>query len=183
MNAPINPAAACATLAATLSFSLIFAADSFAQEVEAERVTVTGEAVIVTGSLIPNSEVVGPNPIDTLDRDLINKSGQGTTSEQLLKSLSIASANSIPVQNNAGGLGGPLGAASVSLRGFDPGATLVLIDGRRVAPYPGSSTGGAAFFDLSTIPVAAVQSIEIQKDGASTTYGADAVAGVINLKL
>jgi iron complex outermembrane recepter protein len=146
-------------------------------------VTVTGEAVIVTGSLIPNSEVVGPNPIDTLDRDLINKSGQGTTTEQLLKSLSIAGANSIPVQNNAGGLGGPLGAASVSLRGFDPGATLVLIDGRRVAPYPGTSPGGAAFFDLDTIPIAAVQSIEIQKDGASTTYGADAVAGVVNLKL
>ncbi len=60
---------------------------------------------------------------------------------------------------------------------------LVLIDGRRVAPYPGTSPGGAAFFDLNTIPIAAVQSIEIQKDGASTTYGADAVAGVVNLKL
>jgi iron complex outermembrane recepter protein len=183
MNAPIKPGAACAILAATLAFSLIFATNAFAQEAEAERVIVTGESVIVTGSLIPTSELVGPNPISTLDRDLINKSGQGTTTEQLLKSLSIASANSIPVQNNATAAGGPLGAASVSLRGFDPGATLVLIDGRRVAPYPGTSPGGAAFFDLNTIPIAAVQSIEIQKDGASTTYGADAVAGVVNLKL
>jgi iron complex outermembrane receptor protein len=141
MNAPINPGAACAILAATLAFSLIFAANAFAQEVEAERVTVTGEPVIVTGSLIPTSEVVGPNPIDTLDRDLINKSGQGTITEQLLKSLPIASANSIPIQNNATGAGGPAGAASVSLRGFDPGATLVLIDGRRVAPYPGTPPG------------------------------------------
>jgi len=137
MNAPIKPAAACANIVATLAFSLIFESDAFAQEpaapgtVEAERVTVTGESVIVTGSLIPTSEVVGPNPIDTLDRDLINKSGQGTTTEQLLKSLSIASANSIPVQNNALAAGGPPGAASVSLRGFDPGATLVLIDGRQ----------------------------------------------------
>src|SRR5438874_12400926 len=178
--------------AVTVGASFLFAANAFAQEpapvpatgtTEAERVTVTGEPVIVTGSLIPTPEVVGPNPIDTLDRDLINKSGQGTTTEQLLKSLSIASANSIPVQNNALAAAGPPGAASVSLRGFDPGATLVLIDGRRVAPYPGSSPGGAGFFDLNTIPVAAVQSIEIQKDGASTTYGADAVAGVINLKL
>jgi iron complex outermembrane receptor protein len=189
MNAPINPAAACATLAATLAVSLIFVSSGLAQEtaapgtVEAERVTVTGEPVVVTGSLIPTSELVGPNPISTLDRDLINKSGQGTTAEQLLKSLPIASANSIPVQNNALAAGGPPGAASVSLRGFDPGATLVLIDGRRVAPYPGTSPGGAAFFDLNTIPIAAVQSIEIQKDGASTTYGADAVAGVVNLKL
>jgi len=183
MNAPIKPGAACAILAATLAFSLIFAANAFAQEAEAERVIVTGESVIVTGSLIPTSELVGPNPISTLGRDLINKSGQGTTTEQLLKSLPIASANSIPVQNNANAAGGPAGAASVSLRGFDPGATLVLIDGRRVAPYPGTSPGGAAFFDLNTIPIAAVQSIEIQKDGASTTYGADAVAGVVNLKL
>jgi iron complex outermembrane recepter protein len=183
MNAPIKPGAACAILAATLAFSLIFAANAFAQEAEAERVTVTGEPVTVTGSLIPTSEEVGSNPVSILDRDLINKSGQGTTTEQLLKSLPIASANSIPVQNNATGAGGPPGAASVSLRGFDPGATLVLIDGRRVAPYPGTSPGGAAFFDLNTIPIAAVQSIEIQKDGASTTYGADAVAGVINLKL
>jgi iron complex outermembrane recepter protein len=171
MNAPIKPGAACAILAATLAFSLIFAANAFAQEAEAERVTVTGEPVTVTGSLIPTSEEVGSNPVSILDRDLINKSGQGTTTEQLLKSLPIASANSIPVQNNATGAGGPPGAASVSLRGFDPGATLVLIDGRRVAPYPGTSPGGAAFFDLNTIPIAAVQSIEIQKDGASTTYG------------
>src|SRR5438034_2748740 len=169
--------------AVTVGALFLSAAIAFAQEAEAERVIVTGESVIVTGSLIPTSELVGPNPISTLDRDLINKSGQGTTTEQLLKSLPIASANSIPIQNNANFAGGPAGAASISLRGFDPGATLVLIDGRRVAPYPGTSPGGAAFFDLNTIPIAAVRSIEIQKDGASTTYGADAVAGVVNLKL
>jgi hypothetical protein len=100
--------------------------------VEAERVTVIGEPVIVTGSLIPTSEVVGPNPIDTLDRGLINKSGQGATTEQLLKTQPIASANSIPVQNNATSVGGPAGSSSVSLRGFDPGATLVLLDGRHI---------------------------------------------------
>jgi len=114
--------------AVTVGASFLFAANAFAQEAEAERVIVTGESVIVTGSLIPTSELVGPNPISTLDRDLINKSGQGTTTEQLLKSLPIASANSIPVQNNANSAGGPAGAASISLRGFDPGATLVLID-------------------------------------------------------
>src|SRR5947208_15240112 len=189
MNAPIKPAAACATLAATLAVSLIFVSSGLAQEtaapgtVEAERVTVTGEPVIVTGSLIPTTEEVGSNPVSILNRDLINKSGQGTTTEELLKSLPIASANSIPVQNNANAAGGPAGAASISLRGFDPGATLVLIDGRRVAPYPGTSPGGAAFFDLNTIPIAAVQSIEIQKDGASTAFGSDAVAGVVNIKL
>ena len=179
----------------TVGASFLFAANAFAQEpapvpatgtIEAERVIVTGEElerVILTGSAIPTSELVGLNPILNLDRNSINKSGQGTTTEQLLKSQPIASANSIPVQNNATGAGGPAGAASVSLRGFDPGATLVLIDGRRVAPYPGTAPSGAAFFDLNTIPIAAVQSIEIQKDGASTAFGADAVAGVVNIKL
>ncbi len=61
--------------------------------------------------------------------------------------------------------------------------TLVLIDGRRVAPYPIGAGGTASFFDLRSIPEAAIESIEILKDGASTTYGADAVAGVVNIKL
>ena len=59
----------------------------------------------------------------------------------------------------------------------------MLIDGRRVAPYPiGGGDGTKAFVDLNSIPAAAIESIEILKDGASTTYGADAVAGVINIK-
>ena len=136
------------------------------------------ERSIVTGSNIPTSEEVGANPVFNINRDLINKSGQGTTVEELLKTQPVMNANSVPVNNNGTGAGGPPGTASVSLRGFDPGATLVLIDGRRVTAFP-----GAGFEDLLTIPISAVQSIEILKDGASTTYGADAVAGVVNLKL
>src|SRR4029077_3469557 len=112
-----------------------------------------------------------------------NKSGQGGTVETLLKSQPVFGASSVPVQNNSTGQGGPTGTASISLRGFDPGASLVLIDGRRVAPFPGGSLSGGAFVDLVSLPLPAVQSIEILKDGASTTYGADAVAGVVNLKL
>src|SRR6266480_2834648 len=78
---------------------------------------------------------------------------------------------------------GPTGAAAIALRGLDPGATLVLIDRRRVAPFPGAANSGYGFVDLTTIPITAVQSIEILKDGASTTYGSDAVAGVVNFKL
>src|SRR5919201_406053 len=92
------------------------------------------------------------SPVVSLNRDLINKSGQDTTVEELLKSQPLAGANSVPVQNNATNVAGPPGAASVSLRGFDPGATLVLLDGRRVAPYPGTASSGAAFFDFNTIP-------------------------------
>src|SRR6202030_1523924 len=140
------------------------------------------ERVIVTGSNIPTAEEVGPNPVFSLNRDLINKSGQGAPVEPLLKSQPIMNASSIPANNNATAQGGPTGTATASLRGFDPSATLVLWDGRRITPFPGAANTGGGFEDLLTLPITAVQSIEILKDGASTTYGADAVAGVINLK-
>jgi len=134
------------------------------------------ERVIVTGSIIPTAEEVGPNPVYTLNRDLIEKSGERTTAE-LLRTQPIANANGVPVQNNANASAGATGVATVSLRGFERRATLVLIDGRRITPYSGYG------YDLNTIPLPAVQSIEILKDGASTTYGADAIAGVVNIKL
>jgi iron complex outermembrane recepter protein len=169
-----------AARAVTVGASFLFAANALAEEPAPVSATGTAEVerVIVTGSNIPTAQEVGPNPVLILNRDFIDKSGQRTTTTDLLKIQPIANANSVPVQNNATGVGGPTGAASVSLRGFDAQATLVLIDGRRVAPYPGSG-----FFDLNTIPLPAVQDIEILKDGASATYGADAVAGVVNIKL
>ena len=95
----------------------------------------------------------------------------------------MANANGVPISNNATGF--TPGASSISLRGFDTSATLTLIDGRRVAPYPigAGDNGTQSFVDLNSIPSAAIDSIEILKDGASTTYGADAVAGVVNIKL
>src|SRR3954467_930811 len=141
--------------------------------------TAEAERVIVTGSNIPTAEEVGPNPVLALNRDLIEKSGERQAAE-LLRDLPIANANGVPISNNATGF--TPGAASVSLRGFTPSATLVLIDGRRVTPYPVGQGGTSSFQDLFTIPLPAIQSIEILKDGASTTYGADAVAGVVNLK-
>src|SRR5437660_70096 len=141
------------------------------------------ERVIVTGSLIPTAEEVGPNPVFSLNRDLINKSGAGTTTEQLLQRQPVMNGSNVPVNNNGTGQSGPNGSAAIALRGLDPGATLVLVDGRRVAPFPGSANSGYGFVDLTAIPISAVQSIEILKDGASTTYGADAVAGVVNFKL
>src|SRR2546421_4372599 len=137
------------------------------------------ERVIVTGSNIPTAEEVGPNPVLALNRDLIEKSGERQAAE-LLRDLPVANANGVPISNNATGF--TPGAASVSLRGFTPEATLLLIDGRRVTPYPVGQGGTSSFQDLFTVPLPASQSIEILKDGASTTYGADAVAGVVNLK-
>ena len=115
----------------------------------------------------------------------MQKSGRRTT-EGFLLSLPIVNSNVIPVSNNENGSNTAVGAAAVSLRGLDPRATLVLIDGRRVAPYPVGNNPGPVntmFVDLNSIPESAIESIEILKDGASAVYGADAVAGVVNLKL
>ena len=147
--------------------------------------TATAERVIVTGSNIPTAEEVGPNPVETFTRDDMQKSGRSTT-EQFLLSLPLVGANVIPVSNNENGSNTAVGAATIALRGLDPRATLILIDGRRVAPYPVGNNPGpvnAMFVDLNSIPQAAIESIEILKDGASTVYGADAVAGVVNLKM
>ena len=114
-----------------------------------------------------------------INRDLINKSGERTM-EELLLSLPVANAQNVPTSNSAA-TNAP-GASSIALRGFDARATLILLDGRRVAPYP-IGLPGIMFVDLNSIPSAAIESIEILKDGASTTYGADAIAGVVNIKL
>jgi iron complex outermembrane receptor protein len=140
----------------------------------------TTERVFVTGSAIPTAAEVGPNPVLNVTRDLINKSGERNT-EELLRNLTVSNANGVPVSNNENGSNTAVGAATIALRGFDARATLILLDGRRVAPYP-TGNRRVVFVDLNSIPESAIQSIEILKDGASTTYGADAVAGVVNIK-
>src|SRR5438034_3604239 len=181
------------TLAACVGIPLIIASNAFAQNpppppppgAAPAPATAEAERVIVTGSNIPTAEEVGPNPVLDFNRDNINKSGEHTT-EQFLLSLPVVNANVVPISNNENGSNTAVGAATVALRGFDARATLILIDGRRVAPYPTGNNPGLVnvmFVDLNSIPQAAIESIEILKDGASTTYGADAVAGVVNIKL
>jgi len=176
------------TLAACVGIPLIIASNAFAQNPPpplAAAATAEAERVIVTGSNIPTAEEVGPNPVDIYNRETINKSGERTT-EQFLQSLPTVNANVVPISNNENGTNTAVGAATIALRGFDARATLILIDGRRVAPYPTGNNPGLVnvmFVDLNSIPEAAIESIEILKDGASTTYGADAVAGVVNIKL
>src|SRR6266850_288940 len=182
------------TFAACVGIPLIIASNAFAQNLQplstdigAAPTPTAAEAqrVIVTGSNIPTAEEVGPNPVDIYNRDNINKSGEFTT-ERFLLSLPIANANIIPTSNNENGSNTAVGAATIALRGFDARATLILLDGRRVAVYPTGNNPGLVnvmFVDLNSIPQAAIESIEILKDGASTTYGADAVAGVVNLKM
>jgi iron complex outermembrane receptor protein len=171
------------SVAIVVAASLILTSKVHAQEPTPEPAeTAEAERVIVTGSNIPSAEEIGPNPVQIIDREYIEKSGERTL-EQLLRDLPAAGANGVPTSNNANSPA--RGGSSISLRGFDASATLVLIDGRRVAPYPVGTgdTGTQTFIDLNTIPGPAVESIEVLTDGASVIYGADAVAGVVNIKL
>src|SRR5256886_6296388 len=166
-------------LVASVGFPFVVASNAFAQAAPPPPPPGAGappapaaevERVIVTGSLIPTAEEVGPNPVFSLTRDLITKAGAGTTTEQLLQGQPVMNGANIPVNNNGTSQSGPSGTAALALRGLDPGATLILIDRRRVAPFPGAANSGYGYVDLTTIPITAVQSIDILKDWASTSY-------------
>ena len=141
------------------------------------------EKFTVTGSYIPTTETAftaGVSPVVRIDQKVIDESGLTMVSE-LLQKVTVSNGGSVPISNNATGF--TPAASSISLRGLGPEATLVLINGRRVASYPVGNGGTTAFVDLNSIPLAAVDSIEVLKDGASAIYGADAVAGVVNIKM
>ncbi len=139
----------------------------------AAQAGVTIEQVIVTGSNIPTSEEVGPNPVDTYRPEDLEKLGVRNATDLLVKLP--PEAGSTINQNIANG-----GDGSVvpNLRGLLPKETLVLIDGKRVA-----ITGLAGGVDINLIPFPLIDHIDILKDGASAIYGSDAVAGVFNIFL
>ena len=136
--------------------------------------TMTLEKFEVTGSLIKMSEIVGPSPLDIVSDKTIRSSGV-TDTAQLLKKFNpgfMGNGNISTEVNNGGG-----GEANVALRNL---TTLVLVNGRRMVSSPFSN--GTAV-DLNSIPLGAIDRIEILKDGASTAYGSDAISGVVNIIL
>ena len=139
------------------------------------------EKFVVTGSNIPSTETTAEArtfPVATIDRRLIESSGLQNTTE-LLQKMTLSNGGSVPLSNNATGF--TPGGTSTSLRGLGPEATLVLVNGRRMPFYPIGTGGTTAFVDLNSIPLQAIERIEVLKDGASAVYGADAVAGVVNI--
>ena len=131
----------------------------------------------VTGSHISRVDLEGPSPLLTLDKDYIEQSG-ATTSYELLSSLPL---NNGALVNENKTQGTTPGASTINLHGLGQGATLILINGRRVANYSYPLSGAATFVDLNSIPLAAIDRVEVMKDGASAIYGADAIAGVVNI--
>jgi iron complex outermembrane receptor protein len=135
--------------------------------------------VEITGSSIKRATAETASPIQVISREDLAKSGKGTVAEYL-QTLTADGAGSLPT---GFGNGFAAGATAISLRGLGATSTLVLLNGRRMAPFARADDGQKSFTDLSTVPMEAVERIEILKDGASSTYGADAIAGVVNIIL
>ncbi len=138
--------------------------------------------VVVTGSRIaraPGDD--GPSPLIIVDRDTIEKSGYSNL-QQLLEKLPVNGNGAFSTRGNNQDSSAN-GAASISLRGLGADATLVLVNGRRVAISAFAESVTTSFVDINSIPVAAIERVEVLKDGASAVYGSDAVAGVVNIVL
>jgi len=140
--------------------------------------------IIITGSRIKQIDVEGVSPVKVIDQEDIQES-PATNLSDLLKELSVTHGGEGSFSTHSSGAlqaDSPVGTAAVSLRGLGASSTLVLINGRRVAAnsYAFQSQN---FVDINSIPLAAVERVEILPSGASAIYGADAVAGVVNLIL
>jgi iron complex outermembrane recepter protein len=135
------------------------------------------QQITVTGYLIPRVGE-GPQPVVTYDQDFIQKQANQTVSD-VIRSLPYS--NATLTTNVSPALNSSPASAAVNLRGLGVNRTLTLVDGHRFPDFPIPLGSAFSFVDLNSIPLAAIDRIEILKDGASAIYGDDAVAGVVNI--
>lgn len=165
-------------LAKSVRLAIAFGAAStvamanFATAQEADESSV--ERIAVTGSSIKRTDVEGALPITNITAEDIVKTGV-TSVPDLIASIPSMQGFTAPSQSVGGG---GAGIAAAALRGLDEEYTLVLLNGRRLAP-----SGSGSSVDVNSIPLAAIERVEILTDGASALYGSDAIAGVINFIL
>jgi iron complex outermembrane recepter protein len=137
------------------------------------------QEVVVTGSLIKRSDTETPSPVQVITSEQLTNSGFTQVSD-VLRNLSANGAGSL---SQGFGQAFASGASGIALRGLSVGDTLTLIDSERMVSYPLADDGERSFVDVTAIPFNAIDSVEVLKDGASAVYGADAIAGVVNIKL
>ncbi len=137
------------------------------------------EKVIVTGSNIRRTDKETPSPVEVITADDMRKSGYTSVADV----LQAITANNMGSLSQANASAFAAGGSGIALRGLTVGATLVLIDGHRMATYPMPDDGQRDFVDISSIPFDVIDHIDVLKDGASAVYGSDAIAGVVNVVL
>lgn len=137
------------------------------------------QAIVVTGSILRRTDTETVSPVTTVTAQNLDQRGISTVQE----GLQSLAANNGPALTNSFSANGAFaaGASAISLRGLSTNSTLVLFDGMRAAYYPLADDGSRNFVDLNTIPDDIVDRVEVLRDGASASYGADAIAGVVNI--
>ena len=138
------------------------------------------EEVVITGSYIKGAGTDEASPVEVLNNDYIQQSGAITVGELTQKLAVSSGAENNPDSFTSGEL---QGTTNVNLRGLGLTSTLVLINGKRQTLAAAVANDGSVFVDTSTVPMAALERVEILKEGATATYGSDAVAGVVNFIL
>ncbi len=163
--------------------SLLAVAQEVVVDETVETVTTDGDetesrqdTVVVTGSILQGETA---SPVTTMTAENFDARGIVTISDAVTK-LSANNAGTIPQNWNAG-FNFASGATAISLRGLTTSSTLTVFDGMRVAPYPLADDGRRNFVDLNAMPQSIVERVDVLRDGASSTYGADAIAGVVNV--
>ncbi|KQQ47675.1 TonB-dependent receptor [Duganella sp. Leaf126] len=160
-------------MALGLAFSQHSAAQETADQPKLQRVE-------ITGSSIKRTEQEAAGSIQILNRDDIERTGETSA----LGILNASSAISTSINSSTSSSGSfATGSSAVGMRGLGKVATLVLVNGQRIAQYGLADGAQENFTNLDAIPAAAIDRIEILKDGASAIYGSDAIAGVVNIIL
>lgn len=161
---------------AVLGLALI-SAPAFAQSADDEEAA--KDEIVVTGSILRRTDLDTVSPVTTVTAESLDQRALNTVQE----SIQTLSANNGPALTNSFTANGAFGAgaSAISLRGLSTSSTLVLFDGMRAAYYPLADDGARNFVDLNTIPDDIIDRVEVLRDGASSSYGADAIAGVVNI--
>ena len=136
------------------------------------------EEIVVTGSYFRGSPLDAPSPVQVIDRSSIEAQGAAVIWD-VIKNLEV---NSGSISNPGSGDNTQVsGSANVNLRNLGENSTLTLINGKRMVPAAVTTRSGGEFVDLNSIPLVMTDRVEILTDGGSALYGADAVAGVVNI--
>ena len=137
------------------------------------------QRVEITGSSIRRIQSEGALPITVISRDAIDKTGASSVTELIQKLPAMTGGNFQQSSSSVNGNGN--GTTTAAIHALDQKYTLVLLNGRRVAPFGGfGATGGDGSVNLESLPLDAIERVEVLTDGASALYGSDAIAGVVN---
>lgn len=159
--------------------AVVVATEQDAEEDQASSQPTDG-VIFVTGSRIRRDEFSSPSPITVVDPQIAARQGLNSTAAMIQGSPIAAGSDQVTAALSSAFLtNGGTGAQTVSLRGLGAERTLVLLNGRRAGPA--GTRGAVSSFDLNVLPQSLMGQVEILKDGASSIYGSDAVAGVVNL--